>query len=76
MNNKSVEGFVNKSNKTIKYGKWFYNHCGNVLYFGHRLVAEYKNGVIVCHNFSIVDCDFEYNTFHAINKVIKYIENN
>lgn len=70
MNNKAVLAFISNS-KATRYGKWSF--CGNSLRFGYRLVAERKGNTIKCFDHSIVECGFEYNTLHAIEKVQKFL---
>lgn len=75
MNNKAVLAFTKDVNKRITYGKWVSDF--NTLYFGGVRVAEKsQNGSIKSvkvFTFSLVDCDFNYQMFHAIEKVTDYL---
>lgn len=72
MNNKAVQRFLSGETKKIKYGKWLFDK--GILYFNYMKVAERKNDEIVCYDKNLVnDCNFEYNTYHAIARTIKYI---
>lgn len=72
MNNKAVLAFTQDVNKRIIYGKWVSDF--NTLYFGGVRVAEkLQCGTVKVFTFSLVDCDFNYQMFHAIEKVTDYL---
>ncbi len=74
MSNKATIAFKQDNNKRVKYGKWVSDF--GVLYFGGVRVAEkLKDGTIKVDKFSLVDCDFNYPMFHAIQKVSNYLNN-
>ena len=72
MKNKAVLSFVAGNYANVKYGKWISVH--GKLYFNWVLIAESEHGKIICHEQRLQDCAFEYNTYHAISKVVKYLK--
>lgn len=72
MLNKAVLSFeAGKLNK-VKYGKW--HTFQGKLYFNWWLIAEFIDGGVVCYERRLTECGHEYPTYHAIDKVIKYLK--
>lgn len=69
--NKAVLAFQNKSQGTVNCGKWAYQF--GRLYFGYRLVAKRTDDdVLETTEYRLQDCGFEYPTYHALNKAIRF----
>ena len=73
MQNKAVMAFIQNINKRTVYGKWVSDF--NTLYFGGvRFAEKLQCGRIKVETFSLVDCDFNYQMYHAIDKVTDYLK--
>lgn len=72
MKNKAVIAFTQDINIRTTYGKWTSDF--NTLYFGGVRVAEkLQCGKVKVYTFSLVDCGFNSQRFHAIQKITDYL---
>lgn len=71
--NKAVLAFQNKGQGAVKYGKWIYQ--SGRLYFGYRLVAKRSDDTLEIFDYKLQDCGFEYPTYHALNKAVRFLKN-